>query len=330
MGSAGSRGFINPDKYTTIKDVQDALRREGIEESNIVFGIDYTKSNETSGKYTFNGDSLHSIRQGRLNPYQQVIKYIGETMEAFDEDHLIPAFGFGCLNTKDTRIFNLKSSGSCFKFTEVLEMYNQIAPQITLSGPTSFVPIIRHAIEIVKHVGTYHILVIITDGQVTDPAETGRAIAEASQYPLSIVCVGVGDGPFDSMKVFDDGKYGRKFDNLQFVSFDKVVKTAEKRGATVETQFAVDALQEIPDQYNWLKRRGKYLTLPQSRQTEAISERLVYKYDFQNELANAVTDRQYAPAYSMQSSYPSAPPYVQTVYPPGVQVQYKNPYETTY
>ncbi len=38
----------------------------------------------------------------------------------------------------------------------------------------------------------YHILVIITDGQIVDEQETEEAVVEASNYPLSIICIGVG------------------------------------------------------------------------------------------------------------------------------------------
>jgi hypothetical protein len=102
---------------------------------------------------------------------------------------------------------------------------------LCISGPTSFAPIIEMAMTVVEQSsGQYHVLVIIADGQVTRSVDTehGRlspqeqktvdAIVKASTLPLSIVLVGVGDGPWDMMQEFDDNIPARAFDNFQ-VSF---------------------------------------------------------------------------------------------------------------
>jgi hypothetical protein len=47
-----------------------------------------------SGKFSFHGRSLHHI-SSTPNPYEQAISIIGQTMSKFDEDNLIPCFGFG-------------------------------------------------------------------------------------------------------------------------------------------------------------------------------------------------------------------------------------------
>jgi E3 ubiquitin-protein ligase RGLG len=46
------------------------------------------------GKMSFNRRCLHDIGS-TPNPYEQAISIIGRTLSAFDEDNLIPCFGFG-------------------------------------------------------------------------------------------------------------------------------------------------------------------------------------------------------------------------------------------
>lgn len=90
----------------------------------------------------------------------------------------------------------------------------------------------------------------MTDGDLENESENARAIIEASNYPLSIITIGLGDHNFAMMERFDDELPQRKFDNFQFVPFNKVISS---RVENVEIEFAVTALQEIPDQYQCIK-----------------------------------------------------------------------------
>jgi hypothetical protein len=237
----------------TLEDVQQALRGAGLESSNLLIGIDFTKSNTWNGKRTFGNLNLHHIEPGKVNPYQEVISIIGETLSAFDDDNLIPVYGFGDITTKDKAIFSFFEGGKVAQgFKEVLTRYSEITPNILLSGPTSFAPLIKEAIKVVQNTKSYHILIIIADGQIDNVKETIAAIVEASHYALSIITVGVGDGPWDLMVEFDDKLPERVFDNFQFVPYYDTMLKAENR----EVAFSIAALQEIPEQYQTIKQLG--------------------------------------------------------------------------
>src|SRR3989304_5479856 len=81
------------DNYATYEELQDGLREKGLESSQLVLAIDYTKSNTWTGKRTFGGKCLHDLSV--KNPYQMAIEIVGKTLEAFDDDKMIPTFGFG-------------------------------------------------------------------------------------------------------------------------------------------------------------------------------------------------------------------------------------------
>lgn len=99
----------------------------------------------------------------------------------------------------------------------------------------------------------FHILFIIADGKISDENENEsiQAIIDASQYPLSIVVIGVGDGPWNTMIKFDNRLCAMsKFDNFQFVDFHQAIKNSK----TPEQAFALKAFMELPEQYKFMKQ----------------------------------------------------------------------------
>ncbi|NWZ89432.1 CPNE3 protein, partial [Nesospiza acunhae] len=87
----------------------------------------------------------------------------------------------------------------------IADAYHQILPQIRLYRPTNFSPITNRVassgVEIpncmLSHVfQQYFILLIITDGDITDPDQTRQAVVNASNLPMSIITVGVGEASF--------------------------------------------------------------------------------------------------------------------------------------
>ncbi|KAJ0395876.1 hypothetical protein P43SY_003893 [Pythium insidiosum] len=229
MGNNGS-GYA---KRRSLDAIQDNFR--SVEEVTTV-----TKSNEWTGKRSFQGKCLHAVNVAGVysNPYEDVIQSIGETLQQLDDDDVIPVYGFGDRATGDSAVFSFSRDASQegFALKAIRNRYRELVPQIHLAGPTSFAPVIHEAINIVSKTRQFHILLIIADGQVTRPSDTPRndfskneretieAIKLASHFPLSIVTVGVGDGPWGTMETFDDHIRGRKFDNFQFVDFTSSIK----------------------------------------------------------------------------------------------------------
>ncbi|XP_038881533.1 E3 ubiquitin-protein ligase RGLG2-like [Benincasa hispida] len=269
---------INGDDFESLEQVTDALEKAGLESSNLIIGIDFTKSNEWTGTKSFMGRNLHDLAGAFLNPYEQAISIIGRTLEKFDDDNIIPCYGFGDVTTGDREVFSFHPDDRpCHGFEEVLFCYRERVPHVKLAGPTSFAPIIRNAIRIVNDSGgQYHILLIIADGQVTRSIDTRPghlspqeqstidAIVEASKYPLSIILVGVGDGPWGQMNECDDQIPARDFDNFQFVNFTEIMSKGTSPSKK-ETEFALQCLMEIPPQY---KETMRLQLLGQKRETQ--------------------------------------------------------------
>ena len=49
----------------------------------------------------------------------------------------------------------------------------------------------------------YHILLILTDGCIHDMRETIDLIVECTNFPMSIIIIGLGDGDYTAMERLD-------------------------------------------------------------------------------------------------------------------------------
>ncbi|XP_075644353.1 E3 ubiquitin-protein ligase RGLG4-like [Castanea sativa] len=245
--------------------VSAALSKEALKASKLLIGIDFTRSNEWTGKVSFNNRGLHGVGDAP-NPYEKAMSVIGTTLAPFDEDNLITCFGFGEEITHDQEVFSFHSEHSpCHCLEETLSCYRKIAQNAKLAGPTSYAPVIEAAIDTVeKSGGQYH---VFSDGQVTksnttsdkdlspQEEETLQLIVNARSYLLSIVLVRVGDGPWEDMKNFGDELHARKCQNFQMVNLAEIMST-NATFTEKEIAFALAALREIPYQYKAAVENG--------------------------------------------------------------------------
>lgn len=113
-----------------------------------------------------------------------------------------------------------------------------------------------------------------------DVPETIAAIVAASkQVPLSIVMIGVGDGPWGQMDEFDDEIDSSAFDNFQFVNYTKIQTTISSPHQR-QLQFALDALMELPEQYRTIKKMGLLSRAAEKKGKITFNSRLKGKHLF--------------------------------------------------
>ncbi|KAK1163513.1 copine-7 [Acipenser oxyrinchus oxyrinchus] len=173
--------------------------------------IDFTASNGDPR----NSCSLHYINPYQPNEYLKALVAVGEICQDYDSDKRFSALGFGARippNYEVSHDFAINfnpDDDECEEIQGVVEAYQNCLPKIQLYGPTNVAPIISKVAKLAakeeksKDASQYHILLILTDGVVTDMADTREAIVRASYQPMSIIIVGVGNADFTDMQILD-------------------------------------------------------------------------------------------------------------------------------
>lgn len=165
---------------------------------------------------------------------------VGEILAAYDSDNLFPVYGFGAKLPPTMQVSHLfpltgnPNQPEVVGIAGILQAYHTYVldshesfllrllffffffknhsslDNVMLYGPTNFAPTIRAAAararELYKNaqdVQAYLVLLIITDGEITDMDDTIREIVNASNLPLSIIIVGVGNADFTNMNILD-------------------------------------------------------------------------------------------------------------------------------
>uniref|UniRef100_A0A8C4X6T0 Copine-3 n=1 Tax=Erpetoichthys calabaricus TaxID=27687 RepID=A0A8C4X6T0_ERPCA len=229
-------------------------------------GIDFTASNGNPRDPT----SLHYINPMGTNEYLAAIWAVGQIIQDYDTDKMFPALGFGAQLPPDWKVshefainFN-PTNPFCSGVEGIAQAYSSCLPHVRFYGPTNFSPIINHVARFASQAvqqevaAQYFILLIITDGVISDMDETRHAIVQASKLPMSVIIVGVGNADFAAMEFLDgDNRILRSYtgeeaarDIVQFVPF------REFRNAPKET-LAKSVLAELPQQVTqYFKQRN--------------------------------------------------------------------------
>lgn len=139
----------------------------------------------------------------------------------------------------------------------ILAAYWHALTYSELYRPTNFAPVINQTAAICNQqraggMEEYYVLLILTDGVITDMDNTIRAIVQASRLPMSVIIVGVGSANFDNMNILDADDEPLKAngvtmarDIVQFVPF----REFQQQGAFGNEALAEAVLAEVPEQF---------------------------------------------------------------------------------
>ncbi|XP_067144460.1 copine-3-like isoform X2 [Centruroides vittatus] len=220
---------------------------------NFTVAIDFTGSNGNPA----DPGSLHYI-SNQPNDYMKAIWAVGNVIQDYDSDKMFPALGFGAKIPPSWQVshefavnFN-NSNPFCAGIQGIIDAYRNCIYQVQLYGPTNFTPVINHVARFAESsmatCDHYFVLLILTDGVVSDINDTRRAIVQASRLPMSIIIIGVGHADFSAMDFLDgdngrlyasDGSYAER-DIVQFVPFHKYEMSP--------ALLAKEVLAELPQQ----------------------------------------------------------------------------------
>nr|CAD1824332.1 unnamed protein product [Ananas comosus var. bracteatus] len=226
-------------------------------EMNFMVAVDFTASNGNPRL----PDSLHYIDPtGRPNAYQRAILEVGDVLQFYDSDKRFPAWGFGArpIDGPVSHCFNL--NGSTYQpevegIQGIMSAYISALYNVSLAGPTLFGPVINTAASIASRSFTsgrqkYFVLLIVTDGVITDLQETKDALVKASDLPLSILIVGVGGADFKEMEILDADKGERLESSTGRVASRDIVQFVPLRDVQHGEMSVVQSLlAELPGQF---------------------------------------------------------------------------------
>ncbi|CAL5987719.1 Copine_I [Hexamita inflata] len=178
---------------------------------------------------------------GSSSPYKKCLMALKNCFQNLKIKNIF-AYRFGCAETTDQIVEPLCQEEQVITFDEVIRGYDKAVKNVELSGPTSYQPLFEKTMKLAKN-KQMTLLVILTDGDISNRQRDKEALIELSKYPVACCTIGFGDGPFDVMDEFDDMK-GRKFDNFQFAEYNEGIDVG------------LDTFMEVPAQIDDAKLLG--------------------------------------------------------------------------
>ncbi|KJH51882.1 C2 domain protein [Dictyocaulus viviparus] len=178
---------------------------------HLTTAVDLTASNGNPNQ----SNSLHYIHPHTNSPYVIAMTKLTPLFLSYMAHTKLGALGFGARiepRFELSQCFYLSGSHSDSQvdgLAGLLDAYRRARMVVQPFAPTDFSEVIYHVSKFAKaetrrHLGLYFVLVILTDGGLTNPRRTIDAIVDCSSHPMSIIAVGIGkDRDFANVKALE-------------------------------------------------------------------------------------------------------------------------------
>lgn len=227
----------------------------------LICAVDFTSSNGNPRQL----GSRHYMMAPTPNEYEAAMRTVANMLASYSSDRRIPSYGFGAQlppNWTLSHCFPIAENEFGDPFCDGVEglirAYKATLGRIQLHGPTIFSEvlstvgvIVSRRTEAAFRAGNstlaYTVLLILTDGVISDYDATVRELIRLSSLPLSIVIIGVGTEDFGRMHALDSSKgtlrRGVESAKRQFIQFVPYLQFKGDLSALAER-----VLGNIPDQ----------------------------------------------------------------------------------
>lgn len=240
---------LQPAGILTIHEYKEVVQpsfidyiKGGMCDFGLVCAIDFTSSNgnpRQPGTRHFNTAYLNA--PAPPNEYEAAMRAVGNMLASYSSDSRILAYGFGANLPPQYNVSH------CFPVTEhelgdpfcngvdaLVIAYKATLNRIQLYGPTIFSEVLRTvgvvvsrrteaAIQAGNNSLAYTVLLILTDGVISDYDATVAELIKLSSLPLSVVIIGIGNEDFGKMHALDGSngllKRGTEQALREFVQF---------------------------------------------------------------------------------------------------------------
>lgn len=188
---------------------------------DLCVAIDFTSSN---GDPRIPG-TLHYNSDGSLNDYEETIVSVGKAIAKYSTNQGFPVWGFGAKYGGVVRhLFQCGSEATAMGVDGILDDYRSVfLTDLTMSGPTVILDVVKAAAARAKKFDEgslrYGVLLILTDGIVSDAESTKKLLHAISELPLFVLIVGIGSADFRLMHEIVEYSNRTSRPNVSFVAY---------------------------------------------------------------------------------------------------------------